>query len=176
MFNIFPFSLYMHCSEGRGEWVTLRPRNKAYNRLKIPLPPSAALCTPLKAFTLSDALRIRITHTQPASDSFMFMWMWATAAADDSLFPGCAPLCWGPHLCELTHRDQTGERRMGTLWVCSGFWALWKDLSSAFRPVGVSHVLQCSWVFVDGFWIISPSIFLICAHTADTHTRQTCLV
>lgn len=103
----------------------------------------------------------------PASDSFKLMWTQAAAAGDDSLIPGVRPLCWGPRLCEQTDRYQTGEKRVGTLWVRSGFWALWKDLSNPFRPEGVSHVLHRSWVFCQPVWIMSSSISPIGVHTQD---------
>lgn len=83
------------------------------------------------------------THS-PASDPFMSMWMQAAATADDSLIPGARPLSRGPRLCVLTDGDQAGESRVGTLRTCSGFWALWKDLSAPFRSDRVSHVLHCS--------------------------------
>lgn len=83
------------------------------------------------------------THS-PASDPFISMWMRAAATADDSLIPGARPLSRGPRLCVLTDGDQAGESRVGTLRACSGFRALWKDLSAPFRSDRVSHVLHCS--------------------------------
>lgn len=74
------------------------------------------------------------------------------------------PSCWGPPFV-WADRRRSEERRMGTLQVCSGFWALWKDLSRPFRSDGS---FPCFFFFCISVWIISPSIFLICAHTTDT--------
>lgn len=66
------------------------------------------------------------------------------AAVDDSLIPEERPLCWGPRLAGLKDGDQTRESGVGTLGARSGFWVLWKDLSSPFRADRVSHVLHYS--------------------------------
>lgn len=106
----------------------------------------------------------------------MFLCMRAAVAVDDSLIPGLVPhnTTPPPHLaevyclCTLTDGDQTEERRVGTLRVCSGFLVRWKGLCSPFWCDGVSHVLHCSEFLSEWSWIMSPPIFLICAHTIDT--------
>lgn len=127
----------------------------------------------MNAFTLSDALCITITHTQPCIRPWVDFYVhvnvghssrrWQLNSRDGP--PTAEAHC----LCELTDRDQTAERRVGTLRTRSGFWALWKDLSRPFRSDGVSHVLCCSGFFV---WIMTSSIFLIYAHTTDTSKAE----
>lgn len=123
----------------------VRGCNRVQNRTSIcSAQHTAETCTPRNASTPSDALCIKITHAQPCILSpFMFMWMQDPGSSRWQLNSrGAPPLCWGPCLAGLTDGDQTGESGVGTLGARSGFWVLWKDLSSPFRADRVSHVLH----------------------------------
>lgn len=98
----------------------------------------------LNVSALSDALCIRITHTQPCIRPFYVHMNAGRGNSRWQLNSRGAPPQPRPRLCTLTDGDQAGESRVGTLWARSGFQALWKDLSAPFRSDGVSHVLHCS--------------------------------
>lgn len=95
------------------------------------------------------------------------------AAVDDSLIPGKRPLCWGPRLAGLTDGDQTGESGVGTLGARSGFWVLWKDLSSPFRADQVSHVLHYSCFLV---WMCSDNETLYLFHLKSFSRLTLCFI
>ena len=110
------------------------------------------------------------THS-PASDrelTFMFMWMWAAAAADDSLIPELGPPCWGPPFVWADRRrSDWGEtsgnppstlRFLGTVKRFVQAIQIWRSFPCSALQRGICQSV----------WIMSPSIFLICAHTTDT--------
>lgn len=109
------------------------------------------------------------THS-PASDrelTFMFMRMWAAAAADDSLIPGLGPPCWGPPFVWADRRRSDWGETSGNPQSPLRFLGAVKRFVQAIQ---IWWSFPCSALqrgFCQSVWIMSPSIFLICARTTD---------